>query len=212
MNKTSSKTVILFRALVVVLLPILLLNSCDIFSDERWHVSVAVEAESLVVTTTIANVHGDFIHMSIRKKGHDNQYTIERSPAPSQENRDWSRVHHWFMELNPDTYLEGRIDDGGGTGPQRFRTYEFRVPREAGLARGNYPDINGTDYMYITLGYGYADGNYTHPPFAAGEYEIQIYAWYTGWASWTHPSIDDSPKVQYVHYEHPLATFHFTIP
>ncbi len=74
------------------------------------------------------------------------------------------------------------------------------------MSRQNFDDTGGSEYQYITQGYSYADGNYTHPLFTAGSYEIEIYAWYTGKATDTHPASDGSPEVQYIHYEHPLVS------
>jgi hypothetical protein len=182
----------------------------SIFDAEEWDVAAEVTPEALVLTATIADVHGDFIHMSIRRDGHDNAYTVERSPGPSQETRDGSRVHTWFEELHPDTYLEGRIDDGRGRGPSRFQSYRFLLPRIA-QARQDYEDEHGSEYVYITRGYSYADGHGAHPGFPAGTYEVEIYAWYTGRASARHPSIDDFQGVQYVHYEQPLASTTFVV-
>jgi hypothetical protein len=181
-----------------------------IWYAEEWNVATRVEEEHLLVAATIVDVHGDFIHMSIRREGHVNDYTVERSPAPEQPERDWSRVHHWFGELHPDTYLEGRIDDGSGEGPPSFETYTFRLPRSTN-PRDNFAEEGGSDYVYITKGYDYADGNPGHPGFGAGTYEIEIYAWYTGRVNDHHPSIDGRPGVQYVHYEHPITSTTFVI-
>lgn len=187
------------------------LNDEDIWDAAEWDVSVAVTEDNLEISATIADAHGDFIHVSIRREGHDSGYTIERSPAPAQPERDWSRVHHWFGELHPDTYLEGRIDDGSGRGPAAFQTFTFELPRGAGPERQSYAEVDGSDYEYITRGYSYADGASGHPPFSAGRYEIEIYAWYTGTSTDLHPAADDRPGVQYVHYERPLASTAFVI-
>jgi len=181
------------------------------WDDERWQLAVTVEPDHLRIQATIADIHGDYIHMSIRREGHENGYTIERSPAPNQTSRDWSRVHHWFGDMYPDTYLEGRIDDGSGAGPSDFQTFSFKVPRGVTQARSNYPDEGGSDYTYITRGYSYADGNNRHPSFPSGNYEIEIYAWYTGKSQGRHPAIDGSDGVQFVHYEHHITSVEFTI-
>jgi len=178
---------------------------------ETWHVSAEKNGSFLEITARIADYHGDFIHMSIRKKDYDNNYSIERSPSPGQPERDWSRVHYWFGELNPDTYLEGRIDDGSGDGPYRFTTYKFQLPISSGFSRRNYEDLNGSDYEYITEGYSYADGNFTHPGFSSGTYEIVVYPWYTGKVDFRHTAIDGEPEVQYIHYESLLASAEFAI-
>lgn len=184
----------------------------DFWDAEEWDVSAAVMEDHVLLSATIADAHGDFVHMSIRREGHDSGYTIERSPAPNQPHRDWSRVHHWFGELHPNTYLEGRIDDGSGRGPSSFNTYAFELPRESRSSRENFPDVHGSDYEFITQGYSYADGGYSgHPAFDAGTYEVEIYAWYTGTANEEHPAVDDSEGVQYVHYEHHLASTTFVV-
>jgi hypothetical protein len=178
---------------------------------EEWDVSVSVTEDHVILSATIADAHGDFVHMSIRREGHDSGYTVERSPAPNQPERDWSRVHHWFGELHPNTYLEGRIDDGNRVGPSTFQTFTFQLPRGVTQPRENFADTLGSDYEYITRGYSYADGNSQHPAFGPGTYEVEIYAWYTGQATATHPAADDSAGVQYVHYEQPLASAVFIV-
>lgn len=183
----------------------------DFWDDPRWDVAVDVAEDHLLVTATIGDAHGDFVHVSIRRDGHDNGYTIERSPAPNQPERDWSRVHHWFGEMHRDTWLEGRFDDGSGRGPRAFTTFAYEVPRAAGGTRENYEDTLGGDHVYITRGYSYADGNGRHPGFGPGTYEIEIYAWYTGRANQAHPAAGGETGVQYVHYERPLATAVFVV-
>ncbi len=175
--------------------------------DDLWDVTATVAKDHILIAACISDLHGDYIHMSIRKQGHKNGYTVKRSPAPGQPHRDWSRVHHWFGEMHPDTYLEGRIDDGSGEGPTWAETYTFRIPRgKTSSPRQDYADEGGSDYVYITYGYPYADGNYQHPEFDSGTYEIEIYAWYTGSADDSHPAADGSEGVQYIHYDSPLAT------
>ena len=173
--------------------------------DAWWDVSTTVAQDHIQITASISDRHGDFIHMSIRKQGRDNAYTIKRSPAAGQTHRDWSRVHRWFGQMHPDTYLEGRIDDGSGEGPHWNTTYTFRIPRGKTYLRRDYADEGGSDYVYITEGYTYADGQDRHPAFGPGVYEIVIYAWYTGDADDEHPATDGSDGVQYVHYD-PLAS------
>lgn len=184
----------------------------SVLDSDEWEVKVNVFDEYIEIQSRITDVFGNFVHISIRKEGHDNGYSIQRSPAPNQPKRDWSRVHTWFGELNPDTYLEGRFDDGSNRGPKEFTTLVYHLPRASGN-RQNYADQNGSDYEYITIGYNYADGQYypSHPGFDAGQYEIEIYAWYTGQSTDTHPAVDDSPGVQYVHYEWKIITTEFTI-
>ncbi len=206
----------LLPLLIAVLVLAIVLPGCsndeeDVWDSEKWNVTATVADDHILITATIADIHGDFIHMSIRREGRDNGYTVERSPAPDQLDRDWSRVHHWFGELHADTYLEGRIDDGSGEGPSKFRTYSFQLPRSLSLSRQDFPDMNGSDYKYITRGYSYADGNGRHPAFNVGNYEIEIYAWYTGTANFIHPAIDGYSGVQYIHYERPITSAKFVI-
>lgn len=190
----------------------LLLAGCPLGIDpDHWAVSAEVSSSAIVITATIADAHGDFVHMSIRKKGWDNHYSVERSPAPDQPERDWSRVHHWFGALHPDTYLEGRIDDGSGRGPSQPQAFEFSLARAASGVRMDHDDQRGSDYRYITRGYSYADGNVFYPSFGPGEYEIEIYAWYTGYASIWHPASGGQPQVQYVHYDMPIVSTSFVI-
>lgn len=199
-----------FMAVVFVLLVIL--SAChDPWDTDDWLVLAEADQDFIVLTAKIADIHGDFIHMSIRKQGWDNHYTIEGSPAPQQPDRDWSRVHHWFGELHTNTFLEGRIDDGSGQGPGELQTFMFLLPRASAWERYNFPDENGSKYQYITQGYGYADGHWSHPAFEAGEYEIEIYAWYTGKANGDHPAADGKPEVQYIHYEHHVTSTTFTV-
>jgi hypothetical protein len=183
----------------------------QVVNPDDWQVAVTIQADSILVAATISDVHGDFIHMGIRKEGHDNGYTIERSPAPGQAERDWSRVHHWFGELHPDAYLEGRIDDGSGAGPSGLETYRFLLPRGADRARQDFSDEDGSDTQYITSVYSYADGHGRHPAFEAGRYEIEIVPWYTGTVNDAHPAIDDRPGVQYLHYEMPITSTTFEL-
>ncbi len=181
-----------------------------IWTAEAWDLRATVEPEFVHIEATIADVHGDFIHMSIRKDGYDNGYTIERSPSGGQPDRDWSRVHRWFGDFYPDTYLEGRIDDGSGDGPTEFETYAFRLDRTE-TTRTNWPDEGGSDYEYITSVYPYADGQPLHPGFEPGGYEIEVYAWYTGFAEARHPSTGGENGVQYIHYERRIVTTRFEI-
>ena len=174
--------------------------------DALWEVSADSTRDHFTISACISDHHGDFIHMSIRKQGWDNKYTIIRSPAAGQAHRDWSRVHRWFGELHPNTYLEGRIDDGSGDGPYWADTFTFRIPRGKTYLRRDYADEGGGDYAYITEGYSYADGQDRHPAFGPGMSEVQIYAWYTGTAEDDHPAADGRDGVQYVHYESPLAS------
>ena len=201
------------KVLPVVLLLLLTVAGCKKDKlNEMWDVNANVTAGYLTIKATIADYHGDFIHMSIRRKGWRNGYSVERSPAENQPKRDWSRVHHWFGQMHPNTYLEGRIDDGSGEGPFEFTTYMFKLPVNKNSAtRQNFPDKNGSDYQYITRGYYYADGNPLHPSFPPGSYEIEIYPWYTGSANGRHPSKNDNEEVQYIHYEQQLASTTFVI-
>lgn len=181
------------------------------WDDERWDVTVDVEEDAIIISTTVVDIHGDFLHMSIRKEGYENGYTKETSPAIDLKGQDWTRVHHWFEELHPNTFLEGRIDDTGGEGPGDFETYRFRLPRAAHNA-SIYEDENGSDYVYLANDYYYADRNPT-PEFSPGEYEVEVYAWYTGRPNGDHPLADEEKKrVQYIHYERTLAVANFTIP
>lgn len=183
-----------------------------IFNAEEWAVKATVEDEALVIEATLATIHGnDFTHMSIRKAGWDNAYDVARSPSPEQPDRDWSRVHRWFGELHPNTYLEGSFHDGSfGKPPTDFDTYAYRLALDP-QARTNWPDEAGSGYQYITRGYSYADNNPGHPGFGPGEYEIEIYAWYTGSADDLHPAAGGQSGVQYIHYERRVATTRFTI-
>jgi hypothetical protein len=180
-------------------------------ADGWWAVEATVESDQVFVEATISQHHTDFIHMSIRKHGWDNGYSIGRSPDPMQPDRDWSRVHHWFGELHPDTYLEGRIDDGRGRGPAAWTTVRFALSRSPDAQRREFPDANGSDYAYITTVYAYADGHLGHPGFEGGDYEIEIYPWYTGSVDAQHRASDDSPEVQYLHHEVSLASTTFVI-
>ena len=188
-------------------------GGCVSDTDEPsdWAVEADVDAEHVIVTATVFHHHTDFIHMSIRRHGWDNDYTIEGSPDADQPERDWSRVHAWFGVQHRDTYLEGRIDDGRGVGPDDWLTVRYALPRGARPARRTFPDEGGSAYQYITTVYAYADGHVTHPAFEPGEYEIELYPWYTGPADALHPAADDSPEVQYVHYEAPLVSTTFVI-
>jgi len=183
-----------------------------IWTDPRWELTATVEPEHVRIAASIADVHGDFVHVSIRKEGHDNGYTPPAGPGPNKPWQDWSRVHRWFGDYYPNTYLEGRFDDGTFRGPPEFTSIEFQVPRARG-PRANYPDENGTDFEYITIGYDYAGGINGHPGFGPGEYEIEIYAWYTGVPDDLHPAVDDSfDEVQYIHHEQRIITTRFTVP
>lgn len=182
-----------------------------VWTDPRWDVAASVDGTDLLISATIGNVHDDFIHVSIRKDGWDNGYTIERSPAPDQPDRDWSRPHRWFGDFYPDTWLEGRFEDGRNDGgPSSFASFTYRVPLAPGT-RSNYPDEDGGEYDYLTRGYNYADGQSRHPGFPAGDYEIEIYAWYTGRQSVGHPAIGGQSGVQYIHFERQIATTRFTV-
>ena len=179
-----------------------------------WELSTEVEDSFLIVKATISNYHNNFVHVSIRKEGWDNGYTIERSPSTSEEKKhqDWSRVHYWFGKLHPNTYMEGRFDNGSGRGPKKPGSFVFKVPIKNTLTdRSNFADELGGDYEYITIGYSYADGNYRHPEFTSGKYEIEIYAWYTGSANSAHPATDGQSDVQYIHYENPIISREFVI-
>lgn len=182
-----------------------------IWDAEAWDVQVTSTADTVLLSATIADVHGDFIHVSIRRDGYDSGYTIERSPGPNQPERDWSRVHHWFGELHPDTYLEGRIDDGNQVGPRDFQTFTYELPRGSNLPRQNFQDTQGSAYEYLVSGYRYADGNSGHPPFDAGTYQVEIYAWYTGSANGEHSAEGDFSGVQYIHYDRPLVSTTFEL-
>lgn len=184
----------------------------EIWNDPGWAVTASVEEDHILIEASIADVHGDFVHVSIRKAGHDNNYTPEVSPAPNKPWQDWSRVHRWFQDYYPNTYLEGRFDDGSFRGPDEFLSVAYRVPRARGV-RANYPDENGSSYEYITRGYDYAGGINGHPGFGPGDYEIEIYAWYTGNPSDLHPATDDSfEEVQYIHHERRIVATQFTVP
>jgi hypothetical protein len=184
----------------------------DSFLDDRWHVEATVEPDAIVLEATVATPHGDdFTHISFRKVGWDNTYVPERSPAPEQPERDWSRVHRWFGELHRDTWLEGSLHDGAFEKPPAdFRTYRYRLDRAPG-ARRNWPDLRGSKYRYITRGYGYADNHQGHPGFGAGIYEVELYAWYTGDADDLHPASGGEPEVQYVHFEYRVAVARFEV-
>ena len=183
-----------------------------IFHAEEWAVAATVADDALVIEVTLATIHGsDFTHMSIRKAGWSNSYDVARSPAPEQPDRDWSRPHRWFGEFHPNTYLEGSFHDGSfGRPPATFNTYVYQLSLDP-QARTNWPDEGGSDYQYITRGYSYADNNSGHPGFGPGDYEIEIYAWYTGSADDLHPSADGQPSVQYIHYERQIARTRFTV-
>jgi hypothetical protein len=200
----------LFTVLVGVLLGAAACGPEEVVPEE-WGVVATVEDDHVQLEATIAHFHTDFIHMSIRQKDWDNAYTVDRSPDPNQPERDWSRVHTWFGDMHPDTYLEGRIDDGSARGPNESTTYRFHLPRLADLDRQDFSDENGSDYVYITSVYSYADGHARHPAFGPGEYEIEIYPWYTGNVNDEHPAINDRPQVQYLHHEAPLTSTTFTI-
>lgn len=204
-NQFNLKSIPLFLLLLAI-------TSCE--QDELpplWNVNADVSADYLTIEATIANYHGDFIHMSIRKSNWNNNYTVKRSPAGDQPKRDWSRVHRWFGKMNSNTYLEGRIDDGSGDGPHQFTTYFFKLPINQSMPRKDFQDQNGSDYEYITTGYYYADGHAGHPNFTPGNYEIEIYPWYTGTANDQHPAKDGEEGVQYIHYEEPIASTTFVI-
>ncbi len=188
----------------------LLTAGCSLFYED-FAVSATVDGDKLMILANIHNYHGDFVHMSIRKTGYDNNYGISVSPEAARPEYDWSRVHHWFGVLNPDTFLEGRIDNGWGRGPLTSREFQFELPLAAGT-RTNHIDQYGSNYEYITMGYSYADGHASHPAFSSGDYVIAIYPWYTGRADATHPSSDEHEEVQYIHYEDTLATSTFSIP
>lgn len=183
-----------------------------LFVSDEWELGATVEEDALVIEATVATVHGgDFTHVSIRKEGWDNEYDIERSPGPGQPERDWSRPHRWFSELHPNTYLEGSIHDGDfKKPPEDFTTFRYRLDLAPGRRR-NWPDEFGSEFQYITRGYSYADNNPSHPGFGPGEYEIEIYAWYTGSANGRHPATDGKPDVQFIHYEYEIVTATFTV-
>jgi hypothetical protein len=183
----------------------------DIFERPEWDVSAAVDEESgeLVLKLSMRTVHdNDFMHVSIRKEGWDNDYRDR-----VEEGVDWSRTNRWFRDLHPSTYLEGGIYPAPGDYrrlPKEFSTYEFRPTLEPG-PRANWPDVLGTDYSWVNQGYNYADGQGGHPGFGPGEYEVEIYAWYTGAPNDLHPIEGDEGRVQFVHYEHRLAITRFAI-
>jgi hypothetical protein len=183
----------------------------DVFDRPEWDVSATVDEANgeLVLQLTVRTVHdNDFVHMSIRKEGWDNDYRDR-----VEEDVDWSRTNTWFRDQHPDTYLEGGIYPAPGDYrrlPKAFSTYEFRPTLEPG-PRANWPDVLGTDYSWVNQGYNYADGQGSHPGFAPGEYEVEIYAWYTGAPNDLHPIDGDEGKVQFVHYERRLAITRFTI-
>ncbi len=202
----------LSHKLILLLLFLFALPSCE--QDELpplWEVRADVSVDYLTIKATISDYHGDFIHMSIRKANWNNNYTVKRSPAGNQPERDWSQVHQRFGKLYRNTYLEGRIDDGSGAGPSQFKTYIFKLPIDQSMPRKDFQDLNGSGYEYITTGYYYADGQAGHPSFTPGNYEIEIYPWYTGSANNLHPAKDGKEGVQYIHHEQPVASTTFLI-
>lgn len=184
----------------------------SIWTAEEWDITATIEDDAVLLELTTATVHrNDFTHVTIRKEGWSNAYDISRSPSPGQPDRDWSRPHRFFGEFHPDTYLEGSLHDGNFKRPPKtFQTYAYRLPRAAGV-RSNWPDERGSEFLYVTRGYSYADNNSGHPGFGPGVYEVEVYAWYTGAADDEHPAANGEPEVQYIHYEQQIVTTQFTI-
>lgn len=183
-----------------------------IFDSPRWSLSVTVDeaAEELVIDAVFATVHdNDFVHMSIRKEGYDNRFR-----DLSEDGVDWTRPNLWFGQMHPDTYLEGGMYPGEGDytrPPRSFRDYRYRLSL-APTRRTNWPDVRGSPFNYTTRGYQAYDDHRGHPGFGPGEYEVELYAWYTGSPDDRHPAAnDDATKVQYVHYERPIVRARFRV-
>lgn len=162
-----------------------------------------------MVDARFKTIHGnDFVHVSIRKVGHDNRY-----PGRTEAGVDWTRVDRFFGEFHPDTYLEGSIYPGPGDysrPPREFRDYQYRLSLDPG-PRENWPDQHGSRYNYTTQLYNIYDAQNRHPGFGPGEYEIEMYTWYTGPPNELHPAVGEETKVQYIHYEHEIAVARFRI-
>lgn len=184
-------------------------SSCSLFQAD-YSLSAETVGTKLLIQAEIHNYHGDFIHMSIRQSGYDNRFYQAMFDSPSYTNRDWSRVVYWFDTLHPDTWLEGRLDNGTGRGPLISRALFLELPLGQGV-RTNYADSLNSGYEYITKGYSYADGHSDHPGFPSGEYTITLYPWYTGPVNREHPSALGRDEVQYIHYDVALAETSFTV-
>ncbi|MEM1022481.1 MAG: hypothetical protein AAF627_21930 [Myxococcota bacterium] len=198
------------------------MTEAEIFSDPAWRLDVTVDEtrRELVIEATFRTIHADdFVHLSIRKEGWDNDY-----PGRSETGVDWSRPNRWFGELHPDTYLEGSIYPGPGDyerPPKDFRDYTYRLSLDE-TQRTNWPDEEGSIFSYTTQRYSLYDdqrrsGRAIHPGFGPGRYEVELYAWYTGPPDTLHPTASevdteqDITKVQYIHLEHTIARTQFTI-
>lgn len=191
----------------------------DIFSAPEWRLEATVDEANreLVIEATFATVHdNDFVHMSIRKEGWDNAY-----PGRTEPDVDWTRPNLWFGDYYPNTYLEGGVYPGPGNykrPPKEFTDYEYRLSLDE-TERTNWPDQRGSEFNYTTQLYNIYDNHRRspgdnmgfHPGFGPGDYEIEIYAWYTGSPDDLHPAVGDEGKVQYIHYERRIVTTRFTI-
>lgn len=186
-------------------------DSDDIFFSPEWRLMATVDKanDELVIDATLSTVHAnDFIHMSIRRVGHNNRY-----PGRTEPGVDWTRPNVWFGETHTDTYLEGGIYPGGGDfsrPPKAFRDYTYRLSLSR-TVRTNWPDVQGSRFSYTTRTYSIYDDHGAHPGFSPGEYEIELYAWYTGEPNDRHPAVGDENKVQYIHSEHQIITTRFTV-
>lgn len=192
----------------------LVLASCgenENFEVPEWELTATVDETSreLVIRARYATVHdNDFVHMSIRKDGWDNAFSDR-----TEEGVDWTRPNRWFGEFHTDTWLEGGMYPGDGDytrPPQEFQDYEYRLSLDP-APRTNWPDRMGSPFNYVTRGYSVYDSHREHPGFEPGEYEVELYAWYTGSPNELHPAVGDETKVQYVHYEREIITTRFTV-